>query len=348
MKLTIDCRMLGSGGIGTYLESLLPYFIKNYECLLIGRENDISKFSQYKNVTLCNYEINPFSLKEFFAFPKNITNQINKTDIYYTPYCNIPSGIKIPIYSTIHDVVFLDVKGLTGKIGTFARKFFYQHAINKSKIIFTVSDFSKQRIIANLRTKKKPIIVTYNSVPQWFLENQQNLSKTKENYILFVGNIKKHKGLHTLLDAFEILQKDDFPSKLVLVGNAQNFRTGDNTIFAKINSFTEGQIEFTGKISNPQLKNYYSKARLLIQPSFYEGFGMPPLEALYCGTNVILSDIPVFKEIYKDFPVTFFECGNANDLAQKIKKNYNNENPTEIPNKYSFEKTFEIIKGNLK
>lgn len=348
MKLTIDCRMLGSGGIGTYLESLLPYFIKNYECLLIGRENDISKFSQYKNVTLCNCEINPFSLKEFFSFPQNITNQINKTDIYYTPYCNIPSGIKITIYSTIHDVVFLDVKGLTGKIGTFARKFFYQHAINKSKIIFTVSDFSKQRIIANLSTKKKPIIVTYNSVPQWFLENQQNLSKTKENYILFVGNIKKHKGLHTLLDAFEILQKDDFPSKLVLVGNAQNFRTGDNTIFTKINSFTEGKIEFTGKISNPQLKNYYSKARLLIQPSFYEGFGMPPLEALYCGTNVILSDIPVFKEIYKDFPVTFFECGNANDLAQKIKKNYNNENPTEIPNKYSFEKTFEIIKGNLK
>lgn len=344
MKIALDCRMINSGGIGTYFESLLPYFLKNYECLLIGKSSIINKYKN-NNVILCPCNVKTFSIKELFAFPKNILSQINKCSFYYSPYCNIPSGIKIPIYSTIHDVVFLDVKGLTSKIGVFVRKWFYQHAINRSKTIFTVSQFSKDRIFQNLKVKKSPIIVTYNSVPQWFIDNK--IKSQKEDYILFVGNIKQHKGLHVLLSAFEKLQQNKINTKLIIVGNSENFRTGDNTILDKINSFTNGTIEFTGKISNDELKQYYAKARLLIQPSFYEGFGMPPLEALNCGTNVLLSDIPVFKEIYNDYPVYFFKTGDSEDLAKKIIENYTKEAPLSLPNKYSFENTFKIIQNSI-
>lgn len=139
MKTAIDCRMLGSSGIGTYIAELLPFFLKNSECLLIGRSEDIEQYRDNINAQLCPCSVPVFSLKELFAFPRSIVKQINNCDIYYTPYCNIPSGIRIPVYSTIHDIVFLDIPGLASKAGVLVRKLFYKRAIHKSKVIFTVS-----------------------------------------------------------------------------------------------------------------------------------------------------------------------------------------------------------------
>ena len=347
MKIAIDCRMLGSGGIGTYLESLLPFFLKDFDCLLFGKKELIqSVIPEQKTAAIvvdCN--IKPFSLKELLFFSKDLLKLINQCDIYYTPYCNIPHGIKIPVFSTIHDVVFLDIPSLTSRIGVMARKFFYQRGINKSKKIFTVSNFSALRINANLKLHNKKVIVTYNSVPKWFTDKSENISK--EHFLLFVGNIKKHKGLHTLLMAFDIISKQDDKLKLVIVGNSENFRTGDDSIKKLINSFPNGKILFTGRISNEEVRSYYETAKLLIQPSFYEGFGMPPLEALYCGTNVVISDIPVFMEIYKDFPVTYFHCGDSNDLAQKIQNSLDKDKPKINNRVYSFDRTYNIIKEEL-
>lgn len=339
MKIAIDCRMIGSGGIGSYLTALLPFFLKNYECILFGNFDKLKSYSKNCKIIECN--IPTFSLKELLSFPKQLLKQINSCDLYYSPYCNIPSGIKIPVFSTIHDVVFLDIKGLSGKIGTIARKWFYQHAINKSKAIFTVSQFSKERIEHHLNLKQTSVVVTYNAVPQWFTDGiKKNISKTET--ILFVGNIKKHKGLHTLVKAYKKLLENNFPGKLLIVGNANNFRTSDDSISNELNSLPKDSVIYTGRISDTELKIKYAEAKLLIQPSLYEGFGMPPMEALTLGTNVIISDIPVFKEIYKNLPVTYFETENADDLVCKIKSKYNQSVP-KFNNFYSFEKTYNII-----
>lgn len=117
MKLFIDCRMIKSGGIGSYLKSLLPFFVENYQCTLLGDADLLKEYLNFKSVKIIDCNIKSFSLKELFFFPKAILAEINKCDIYYTPYCNILCRIKIPIYSTIHDVVFLDVKELAGKNG---------------------------------------------------------------------------------------------------------------------------------------------------------------------------------------------------------------------------------------
>lgn len=353
MKAFIDCRMLGSGGIGTYLQSVLPYFIKHFECTLLLKQKYISHYKN-NNIKIIECDITPFSVKELLFFPKKISKIINQNDFYYSPYFNIPFGIKIPIFTTVHDVIFLDVKNITSPLGTKIRKLLYQYAINKSSTIFTVSDFSAQRIKANLKLKNKPLVITYNAVPKWFLNNQNNSTQTSQNEdfcpnqnvkkndnLLFVGNIKKHKGLHTLLQALKILRKKGFENKLIIVGNSENFRSKDDSIK---NQFAEiSNIEFTGKINDEQLKNLYYSSKLLVQPSIYEGFGMPPMEALTCKTNVVLSDIPVFKEIYKDFPVTYFECENPTDLAEKIEIALKKEPPSNLPNIYSFEKTANII-----
>lgn len=377
--------MMDSGGIGSYIKELLPFFLRDYECTLLVFEKDFKtlneiisrteeRFGEISTYAVHICDIKPFSIKELLFFPRDLISAINESEIFWTPYCNIPGNlfkkIKPPIFSTIHDVVFLDVK-LSGRLGTFARKWFYAHACKKSKAIFTVSEFSKQRIIHHLKTKK-PIFVTHSAI-QPFLEGKTScpsrasasvvtepvevtggsanspllVAASKSNSILFVGNIKKHKGLRTLLGALKILVAENFDARLVIVGNSQNFRTGDTTIQNEIDSFPPEKVVFTGKISDAELKKHYETARLLVQPSFYEGFGLPPLEALTCGTNAVVSDIEVFKEIYADFPVTFFKTGDEKDLAEKIKAAFDLPSPTDFPKIYTFEATYKKILAGL-
>ena len=107
LRIAIDCRMIGSGGIGSFISELIPHFLKENECLLIGTHEQCAPFLRDQNVEFCFCDIKPFSFKESFAFPYEILEKINNYEVYFTPYCNIPSGINIPIFSTIHDVVFL-------------------------------------------------------------------------------------------------------------------------------------------------------------------------------------------------------------------------------------------------
>lgn len=345
LRIAIDCRMIGSGGIGSYISALIPYLVKGNECLLIGTHEQCQQFLSLESVEFCFCDVKPFALKELLAFPQDVVNKINSYDFYYTPYCNIPSGIEIPIFSTIHDIVFLDVKGLTSPLGRFGRWLFYHRAISYSSALFTVSQFSKERIIKKLGCKKE-IAITYNSAQTYLTTPFEGGRPAKEDFILFVGNIKKHKGLSTLLDAYFEAREKGFTSHLVIVGNADNFRTGDEQAVERIQSAPLGTIEFTGKINDEALKNLYAKARFLVQPSLYEGFGMPPLEAMTVGTAALISDIPVFKEIYRNYPVTYFKAGDSKDLCQKLLEFKDTEiDEASLPNQYSYAKSAQTIQS---
>lgn len=350
MKLAIDCRMIGSGGIGTYLCGLLPYFVENHQCLLLGREADLEEFrGGTSSVEILPCHVEPFSLKELFCFPSDVLQAINSCDVYYTPYCNIPGrlfggGIKVPIFSTIHDVVFLDIPELAGGLGTAVRRWFYQQAVNKSRCIFTVSQFSAGRIRSHLNCGAVPLVVTYNAVPHWFTQEDRGCRQGERNQdLLFVGNIKAHKGLHILLEGFTLARQRGLVGRLVIVGNASNFRTGDKGILERFQALPEEAFSFTGRVSDSQLRDLYRQCRLLVQPSLYEGFGMPPLEALSQGTNVVLSDIPVFQEIYHDLPVTFFKAGDSADLADKLLEAWKLPPPPPLDSRYSFKRSADII-----
>lgn len=345
MKIAIDCRMSGKSGIGAFFDGILPFIIDSgNEILLIGGKNT---FSEKGNVNHLDCDIKTFSIKEMFAFPSELRKAINKCDLYFTPYCNIPNGIRIPVYSMIHDIVFLDVKGLSGKLGTFIRKMFYLRAIRKSKKIFTVSEFSKSRIIEKLHCKK-PIDVVYGSVPK-YISDYKKQDEKKDSSIIFIGNIKHHKGLQTLLPAFlnfrdEIRKEGGVEPKLLIVGSRDNFRTQDSTLDEYVKNSPENGIEFTGFLSDEKLLELLVKARLLVQPSLYEGFGMPPLQALFVGTRVLISDIPVFKEIYKDYPVNYFKVSDEADLKSQLLKIWKEDDTVPPFEKtYSFERCARLV-----
>ena len=310
MQLAVDCRFIGKSGIGTFVENIVDELIKNHsehQYLLIS-DNKLTEKWNVSNVKTLHTGIRPFSLEELFSFP---SEEINRCDAFFTPYINIPQGIKIPIFSTIHDMVFFDVDGLVSPVGRLARKLYYRRAIRKSTKIFTVSNFSRERIRHHFPSKKE-IVVVYNGVSTTIRE-QQAYRVEKKDYFVYVGNIKKHKGLKTLIEAFSMAQERGLATKLLIVGNSENFRTSDNAVAGIIDG--NPSIEFTGWVTNEKLVQLIAEAKALIQPSLYEGFGIPPLEALYLGTNVILSDIPVFKEIYACLPVTFFKKGNSAQLS---------------------------------
>jgi glycosyltransferase involved in cell wall biosynthesis len=354
MTITIDCRHFEASGIGVYLRECLPRFLETgNKFLLLGNRGKLAHITpECKNAEIADCRIRPFSFRELFAFPRKLLKKINKTALFYSPYFNIPAGIKVPVYTTIHDIIFPDMPELISPIGLLARMWFYRRAYRRSKKIFTVSQFSKSRIEFHLG-KKIPVIVTYSAIQPHFFQNNFEIPVEKKESILFIGNIKKHKGLSILLDAFFKARVEGLPCKLVIVGEKNNFRSKDSEALEKLDSDDSSVVEFTGFISDKKLKSLLSEAALLVQPSLYEGFGLPPLEAMICGTMALISDIPVFKEIYGDFPAAFFRAGDACDLENKLLDLLRDKQPERIVlpehlvSRYTFEKTAEIILKEL-
>jgi glycosyltransferase involved in cell wall biosynthesis len=351
MLITIDCRWIDSSGIGVYLRECLPFFLDSENSfLLLGNHERLSSVVSGRiNAEILNCSLEPFSLRELFAFPPDLLKKINNSDFFYSPFFNIPGLVKIPVYTTIHDIIFPDMPELTSRIGLTARMYFYRRCFRRSAKIFTVSCFSKSRI-EYYSKGKRPVIVTHSAIQPHFLHfRKEGKIPNKKNTIIFIGNIKKHKGLDCLLEAFLLAREDGLHHQLVIIGGRDNFRTSDNLILTKIDSSCPDAVVFTGIVSNEKLIDYLSTAALLVQPSFYEGFGLPPLEAMALGTPALISDIPVFKEIYEGFPVTFFRVGNPKDLKEKLLDLLHNKKPPTVNlpepllKKYTFEKTAQII-----
>ena len=316
MKIAIDCRLIGQSGIGTFIENVMHYMVERTDMyfVLVGDKKRLEPYALRDNCTIveCNYP--SFSLKELFCFP---TKEVNSCDAFFTPFFNIPLGIRVPIFSMVHDVVFFDVEGICSPIGKLIRRFFIQRALNISKTIFTVSNFSRQRILKHFHTSH-PIKVVPNGLSKELLDYKATHPLVKERSgIVYLGNIKRHKGLLVLWKAYERLLKEkaDAPT-LTIIGNI-DFRTKDYEMMETIQA-NKDKIRLLTNASNLEVYDTLSHAACLVSPSLYEGFGIPPMEAMSLGTPVIMSDIPVYKEVYGNFPVTFFETGNAEDLYQHL------------------------------
>ncbi|MDR2097261.1 MAG: glycosyltransferase family 4 protein, partial [Spirochaetaceae bacterium] len=271
----------------------------------------------------------------------------NKTDVFYSPYFNIPAHITIPVYTTIHDIIFADMPEICSRAGLAARMWFYRRAFRLSKKIFTVSLFSKSRIEYHLGNTK-PVTVAHSGIQGQYLSYQER--KNIQKYILFIGNIKKHKGLSCLIKAFREARKDGLDYKLVITGEKNNFRTSYREKREETKDlFHDENILFTGFVSDEELQKLINEAAMLVQPSLYEGFGLPPLEALISGTPALVSDIPVFREIYSAYPVTYFKADCSDDLKEKLLALLGGGIPPrveldgELRKKYTFSRTAETI-----
>lgn len=307
MKIAIDCRYLGKSGIGRVCQGILDHLDYNeHEYYLIGNEE---KLRAYSPAYIIPNDENPFSPKGLFSFPKMI-NQF--CDCIIIPNFIIPYGIKIPVYSVMHDLIFLDLPKITTKgfLDYRIKKMLLKRCMKKSVRIACVSGFTKSRCEHYFPKYAGKCYVNYIGLSEEVL-NFDTSGIEKTNSIIYVGNVKPHKGLKTLIDAFHMLPKGMY--RLKIIGEKEGFLVG-----MKEEDLKSDDVIFTGRLSDNQLLREIASAKFLVQPSLYEGFGLPPLEALYLGTQPIISDIPVFKEVYGDLPVIFFKTEDAKDLENVL------------------------------
>lgn len=314
MKIVFDCRYYGYSGIGQLNKGVLENLISDYEIILLGDKDKLASYSNRFEIIDCN--TNPFSVKGLFL-DKETIKRINSCDVFLSAGYIIPFSIKCDIYTYIHDCVFFDIKETTKNfIDRKIKKYFYKRAIKKSKKIFTVSNFTKNRIKALFSSaKNKEIIVTYNGVTKNIREYEKehkDKKVIKSNSFIFVSNFKYNKGIDILLDAYTEYLKAGGKNDLYLIGNKDNLQT---TYPITINN---SKIHVLEHVSDNLLYEYISKANALISPSRYEGFGTPPLEAIALHTLPIISSIEVYKEIYRECGAIFFT--DSKDLKNKLKE----------------------------
>lgn len=338
MKIAIDCRYIGKSGIGRVCEGLLDNlnFAEN-DYYLIGKTERLSKYPAAKIV---EDDTNPFSKGGLLKFNKKLLNR--ECSALIIPNFIIPLGVKIKVYTIMHDLIFLDMKDITtnGTLDYMIKKYLLKRCMKKSESISCVSEFTLKRCEFHFKKYAKKCYLNYVGLSKELLEyaNTHKSVQKKSDTFVFVGNVKPNKGLKTLLDAFANL--DGY--KLKIIGERDNFLTG-----LSLDEKAYKNVEFTGRISDDELFEEISRAKYLIQPSLYEGFGAPPLEALYLGTQPIISDIEVFREVYADLPVIYFS--DKDDLAIKMQSPAEEiECKTQIFEMYNYKNLSEKIVRELK
>ena len=365
MKLIIDCRMINSSGIGTYIKNLLPFLENYFDLILLGNEKEIEKLnlSKVKDIIQLNSKI--YSIKEQLE----LFNKTPKGDIFWSPHYNIPIfPIKVKKrVVTIHDVfhlAFYDTLNFKQKIYA---KTMINLALKLSDIVFTVSNFSKSEITKHVKVREDKLKVVYNGVDQNIFKpikdndickNIKNKYNLPDSFILYVGNVKPHKNLKNALLAFEKVSTKFCDFKFVIIGKKEGFITGDNEIMRIIASskVLNQNVVFTGYIEDKDLPFIYNVATIFVFPSLYEGFGLPPLEAMACGCPCVVSNAASLPEVCGD-AAYYVNPYDVEDIARGIERVLTDENLRqsliqkgfENVKRFSWEnsakKMIEIIKG---
>ena len=281
---------------------------------------------------------------EYYYPPKNPIDFLSKRYILYPLYMrkhtkNLTNNIVYQIHFqflgdlanyldrektiiTCHDIYnFLEKNSLRNSI--FAQKYALL-GLKKCKYIIAISEFTKNELINKLNIPKERIFVIKNAINnEMFKPIPQNKSSEIEplfpNYrkILYVGNESDRKNFITLIKAFYLLKKKIKNLKLIRVGSTSNFQ-----LIKKLG--LQKDIIYLKYVSNKRLREIYNLCDIFVTASLYEGFGFPGLEAAACGTPVICTDIPIFREIYQNFPI-YFPPKDYKKLVRIIIENINDE-----------------------
>ncbi len=359
MKIAIDARMYGpkQGGLGRYIEQLILNLEKidteNQYVILLRQENWSEYSPTNPNFQKILVDIPWYGWKEQIFLPKIIKKL--KVDLVHFPHWNVPLFFNDNFVVTIHDLLLLHYPSrrastLSPILYWLKNKIFLmvlKHAVNSAKKIITVSESTKKDIKDTLKIKAEKIVtILLSPLPiKDFVDIDLNKKYSiTQPYWLYVGVAYPHKNLETLLTAWEIFcDKYDKNYQLVLAGKNNYFYERLKKIIKEKNI---KNVILTDFVDDATLANLYKKATLYVFPSLYEGFGLPPLEAMQYNLPVISSDRTCLPEILGD-AAAYFDPTDPHHLAQTAQlviedKNLSKklaENSQKILQKYSWTST---------
>lgn len=298
MRIGIDVRKIADSGIGRYTQNLIENLLKIdslNEYILFFHPDDAQNYDYPgKNARKVIESAGKYSLSEHWALARQA--QKHKLDIFHATHYVLPRFLKCRSVVTIHDVIHL----IDPSFGFFARayaKIMIRSAISKSDMIITVSSQTKDDLLSIFNAPVSKINVILNGGGSDFgpvtgdkLNRSLDEMGLERGYCLFVGSDRPHKNLKAAEGVLAAMRAD---TRFVVVGR---IKQSEKKRYEKFGA----RVKFFEKVDKQKMEALYSGALALLFPSYHEGFGLPPLEAMACGTPVVASNRSAIPEVTGD------------------------------------------------
>ncbi len=330
MRIAIDARKLNDFGIGTYVRHLIKYLGK------IDQENDYLLISHPEDkeciqalcpdARLVPVSSRNYSISEHITIPAKLRHLA--VDLYHAPHYVLPFFTHCPSVVTVHDVIhLLFPQYLPSRLASHYARFMIRRATEKAELILTVSDASKRDLLTFFDLPPEKIHVIPNGINSTITQplTDAELDGIRERYqikgrtLLFVGNIKPHKNVERLIAAVAKARENPDLSDLTLIVVGDDISKYPSLRRAVARHHIRGNVRFFGFVPERILVAMYKIADVFVFPSLYEGFGLPPLEAMANGTPVVTSNISSLPEVVGDAALTV-DPYNIDDIASAISR----------------------------
>ena len=314
VKIAIDIRRMTEFGVGTYIRNVvrtLGRLDHQSEYFLVGAPPKVQEIGvlppNFQTVPLLAPERSLQGYREFRSALKNL-----KCDLVHIPNLfSVPRALPCPYVMTVHDMLehMSRSRGLNG----FWQSMYFQltkRVLGGAARIFAVSNFTRNEIEKLFDIPLSHIEVVYNAIDERFLHghasaaDREMIAKRYQvtyPFLLYAGRISPHKNVVRMIEAFSALktelERDEaYPDlKLIIIGD--DLSGNPDLRRTVVRSGVQNDVRFLGFIPIEVLRIFYDEAKIFVFPSLYEGFGLPPLEAMAHGTPVVTSNVSSLPEV---------------------------------------------------
>ncbi len=310
MRIAIDARKLRDFGIGTHIRNILiglARLDRTTEYVVLCRPDDMNVGDVLgPNFRVVAESAPPYSLAEQVRIPFALARE--RVDLVHEPHYVLPPAIRCRSVVTIHDCIHLMFpQYLPNRLALVYARAAMWSATRKADRILTVSEASKRDILRFFDVPPEKVSVIHNAIDERFLgpADTGRMDLVRQRYqldhpfVLYVGNIKPHKNVERLIAAFA-KAREGGPDHLKLVIIGDELSKYPALRQAVHRHKLEKHVRFLGFQTQETLAAVYHLARVFVFPSLYEGFGLPPLEAMACGTPVVTSNVSSLPEVAGD------------------------------------------------
>ncbi|HXG34750.1 MAG TPA: glycosyltransferase family 1 protein [Bryobacteraceae bacterium] len=338
LRIVIDTRHLRDFGIGTYIRNLLSALSRldaENRYILVAHPEDLSELSGLgPNFELAPYERRDTDPLDQLAFPWYLRHF--SADLFHIPLNVVSIAMPSPYVVTIHDMSSLLFDQQRTLRKNF-RRYQFRRGLLRAERVIAVSHATREDIEELFRVPSERISVVYNAPDPAFLEESpapEQIERVLERYqvdypfLLYAGTIRPQKNIPRLIEAFAVVRGrlEDHPVyrdlRLIIIGDEISRYPAVRR--AVIQTRVEAVVRFLGFVPLDTLKVFYKTAAAFVFPSLYEGFGLPPLEAMACGTPVVTSNVSSLPEVAGDAAV-LVNPENVFDIAAGIREVLTNE-----------------------
>lgn len=335
MRIVIDVRHLRDFGIGTYIRNLLlalGTIDSATKYILTALPDDIDEFSSLPpNFEVVSYPHRDNKRIDHISYPWFVRNFA--PDLVHMPLASVPLGMRKPYVVTIHDMSSLLFEMDSGWRDNL-RLYKFRRGLVRADCVIAVSEATRRDVESVLRVPSDRVRLVYSAPdpqflapdsPQMHFDRKRMLERYQINYpfLLYAGRIRTHKNIPRLIEAFAVVrgELENHPIyhdlRLIIIGDqiTQHSEVRRTVVQTRM----QQAVRFLGFLPFETLKMFYASAAAFVFPSLYEGFGLPPLEAMATGTPVITTNVSSLPEVVGDAAM-FVNPENVFDIARGIRE----------------------------